>query len=144
MTNYTHILVGLDLSDESRQVLSRASALARANHANLTVVHVVEPLTFAYGGDIPVDLSEIQQQLQTQATEQLARLASPFDIPAENQNILIGQPVAEIHEMADNIAADLIVVGSHGRKGLARLLGSTANGVLHGAKRDVLAVRVKD
>lgn len=142
MSNYTHILVAIDLSDESAQVLSRAAALASANQAALNLVHVVEPLTFAYGGDIPVDLSEIQQQLQTQATEQLARLAAPYNIPAENQSILIGQPVAEIHELADNLGADLIVLGSHGRKGLALLLGSTANGVLHGAKRDVLAVRV--
>jgi universal stress protein A len=44
--------------------------------------------------------------------------------------------------MATDIHADLIVVGSHGRHGLALLMGSTANGVLHGAKRDVLAVRV--
>lgn len=144
MTNYTHILVAIDLSDESAQVLSRAAGLASANQATLTLVHVVEPLTFAYGGDIPVDLSEIQQQLQSQATEQLAKLATPFNVPAARQNILIGQPVAEIHELADNLDADLIVVGSHGRKGLALLLGSTANGVLHGAKRDVLAVRVQD
>lgn len=125
-------------------MLSKASALANATQAKITLVHVVEPLTFAYGGDIPVDLSEIQEQLQNQAVEQLAKLAAPFNIPAESQNILIGQPVAEIHELAENIAADLIVVGSHGRKGLALLLGSTANGVLHGAKRDVLAVRVKN
>ena len=44
--------------------------------------------------------------------------------------------------VADEAGADLIVVGSHGRHGLALLLGSTANGVLHGAMCDVLAVRV--
>lgn len=144
MTNYTQILVSLDLSDESQQVLERAAILASSSNAKLSLVHVVEPLTFAYGGDIPVDLSEIQEQLHTQATEQLAALAKPHNIPAEAQNILIGQPVAEIHELAEQLAADLIVVGSHGRKGFALLLGSTANGVLHGAKRDVLAVRVRD
>ncbi len=42
----------------------------------------------------------------------------------------------------EEINADLIVVGSHGRHGFALLMGSTANGVLHGARRDVLAVRV--
>ncbi|MBU3071238.1 universal stress protein [Aestuariicella sp. G3-2] len=144
MTNYTHILVSLDLSDESQQVLDRAVTLAKANNAKLSLVHVVEPLTFAYGGDIPVDLTDIQEQLQTQATEQLATLAKPHNIPADAQNIQVGQPVAEIHDLADQLGADLIVVGSHGRKGLALLLGSTANGVLHGAKRDVLAVRVQD
>jgi len=44
--------------------------------------------------------------------------------------------------VADEQGADLIIVGSHGRHGLALLLGSTANGVLHGAACDVLAVRV--
>ena len=48
----------------------------------------------------------------------------------------------EIHSKAEEIGADLIVVGSHGRYGLALLMGSTANGVLHGATCDVLAVRV--
>ncbi|NIB41293.1 universal stress protein [Pseudomaricurvus alkylphenolicus] len=144
MANYSHILVGLDLSEESNQVLNRAVALARANAATLSLVHVVEPLTFAYGGDIPVDLSEIQEQLQQQAHQQLKELSQPADIGQENQHVVVGQPVAEIHDLAEQLNVDLIVVGSHGRRGLALLLGSTANGVLHGAKTDVLAVRVKD
>ncbi|GAB3091675.1 universal stress protein [Aestuariicella hydrocarbonica] len=144
MSCYKHILTGLDLSEESPQVIEKAAALAKANNAKLSLVHIVEPLTFAYGGDIPVDLSEIQDQLQSQATEQLKILAAPYNIATEDRHIIVGQPVAEIHDLAKELAADLIVVGSHGRKGLALLLGSTANGVLHGALTDVLAVRVKD
>ena len=56
----------------------------------------------------------------------------------------MGRPETEIHNTADEIGADLIVVGSHGRHGLALIFGSTANGVLHGAACDVLAVRVLD
>lgn len=144
MSNYNHILAGVDLSDEATQVIARATALADANNAKLSIVHVVEPLTFAYGGDIPVDLTEIQDQLQAKATEQLENLAKANQIAAQDRHILIGQPVAEIHALAEKLDADLVVIGSHGRKGLALLLGSTANGVLHGAKCDVLAVRVKD
>jgi len=144
MSNYTHILAGVDLSDESQQVLQRAKAMASASGAKLSVVHIVEPLTFAYGGDIPVDLSEIQEQLHKQATEQLSTLTQPFNISDQDRHVLVGQPISEIHDLAENLNVDLIVVGSHGRKGLALLLGSTANGVLHGAKTDVLAVRVKD
>jgi len=50
----------------------------------------------------------------------------------------------EIIKIAEENNVDLIIVGSHGRHGLALLLGSTANGVLHHAKCDVLAVRIKD
>ena len=51
-------------------------------------------------------------------------------------------PLGLVASLAEELKADLIVVGSHGRHGLALIMGSTANGVLHGAKRDVLAVRV--
>jgi universal stress protein A len=65
-----------------------------------------------------------------------------LQIPEDHQHLIFGRPEAEIHRVAEELEADLIVVGSHGRHGLALLLGSTANGVLHGAKTDVLAVRV--
>lgn len=142
MANYKRILVGLDLSEESAQVLQKAADIGKAFDAELALAHVIEPLTFAYGGDIPMDLSEVQEQLQTQAKEQLRKAAEPLNIPAERQNVILGQPATEIHRLADEMEADLIVIGSHGRHGLALLLGSTANGVLHGAACDVLAVRV--
>lgn len=142
MSNYQHILVAIDLSEESQEVIDRAKALAQSCNAKLTLAHVVEPITFAYGGDIPVDLTEIQTQLEKQATEKLAACAQSIGLPNIDHHVIIGQPKSEIHELADNLSIDLIVVGSHGRKGLALLLGSTANGILHGAKCDVLAVRV--
>ena len=144
MSQYTHILAAVDLTEEAQQVARRAAALAQTSNAKLSLVHVVEPLTFAYGGDIPVDLSEIQQQLQQQATQQLQELGASINVDEANRHILTGSAVTEIHDIAAELGADLIVVGSHGRKGLALLLGSTANGVLHGARCDVLAVRVPD
>ena len=144
MAHYQHILVGVDLSEESAQVLERASSLAATSGARLSISHIIEPLTFAYGGDIPMDLSEVQDQLLEQATEQLAALAGRAEIPTERQHVLVGQPASEIHHLAKLQHADLIIVGSHGRQGLALLLGSTANAVLHGAKCDVLAVRVQE
>ncbi len=143
MAQYKHILAGLDLSEESSQVLKQAESLAKAFGAQLSLVHVIEPLTFAYGGDIPMDLSEVQDQLHKQAIEQLSQFARKVDVAADRQHVVIGQPATEMHRLAKEKQADLIVVGSHGRHGLALLLGSTANGVLHGAETDVLAVRVK-
>ena len=140
MSEYTRILVAVDLSDDSSRVVQRARAVA--NNAELHFIHVIEPLSFAYGGDIPMDFSGIQDEIQQQATQQLQRFAENNGIDAEHQHIVLGRPEVEIHAKAEELGADLIVVGSHGRYGLALLMGSTANGVLHGATCDVLAVRV--
>lgn len=142
MSTYQHVLIALDLTEESTQILERATQVAAGS--KMSLIYVIEPLAYAYGGDIPMDLSEVQNQLQQQATEQLAKLAVAHDVPNDRQHVVIGQPAGEIHRLAEEEDVDLIVVGSHGRQGLALLLGSTANGVLHGTKCDVLAVRVKD
>ena len=142
-TLYRHIIVGLDLSDEAPEVLAKSVALAQACGAKLSMAHVIEPITFAYGGDMPVDLSEVQEQLQIKAEQELQRLAGMIDFPVQQEHVLVGQPATELHYLAKQQNADLIIVGSHGRKGFALLLGSTSNSVLHGANCDVLAVRVK-
>ncbi len=142
MGEYIHLLVGLDLTEESRLVAKRACALSRVFSARLSCLHVVEPLSLAYGGDIPMDLSTIQEQIQETAKTHLAEFASSLNIPPEDQHLIFGRPESEIHALAQQIGADLIIVGTHGRQGLALLLGSTSSGVLHGSPVDVLAVRV--
>ncbi len=142
MVDYKHILVGVDLSEEAEQIAQRAQRLAEVSGARLSLAHVIEPLSFTYGGDIPMDMTSVQEEIQQQATSQLLAFARQFGIAEANQHILLGRAESEIHRFAEQHEVDLIVVGSHGRRGLALLLGSTANGVLHGANCDVLAVRV--
>lgn len=141
--SYHHIIVGLDLSEDCPAVIQRAVGIARACSAKLTLAHVLEPIAFAYGGDMPVDLSGVQEQQVQKANTELSQLAKATDYPIQQQHVLVGQPAAELHYLAEQENADLIVVGSHGRKGFALLLGSTPNSVLHGATCDVLAVLVK-
>ena len=143
MSTYQHILVGLDLTqDESQTVINKATNLARDNGAKLSVVHVIEPLTFAYAGDIPVDLSATQLAMQEHSEKQLLSFATSIAYPLTLSKVVIGQTASEMRQLADEIGADLIAVGSHGRHGLALLLGSTASDLIHGAKCDVLAIRV--
>ncbi len=142
MPQYQRILLAVDLTDESALVAERAGALAQNDSAALHVVHVIEPLSLAYGGDIPMDISSVQDQIHDQAKRHLGEFAERYGLPADHSHLIFGRPDSEIHRLADELDADLIVVGSHGRHGLALLLGSTANGVLHGATCDVLAVRV--
>ncbi|MCR9277420.1 MAG: universal stress protein [Pseudomonadaceae bacterium] len=142
MPGYDRLLLAVDLTEESNVVSSKASELADLFSSELHIVHVLEPISLAYGGDVPMDLSSVQEQIHEQAQAHLTDLGAALGVPKDRQHLIFGRPENEIHRTAESIEADLIVVGSHGRAGLALLLGSTANGVLHGATIDVLAVHV--
>ena len=140
---YQRIVLAVDLTDQSILVANKAAALCKAFDGQLTIIHVIESLNYAYGGDVPIDVSDIQEQLQTTAKQRMEVLVDQLEVPVQSTVVTQGGIESEIHRVAEENGADLIVVGSHGRHGLALLLGSTANGVLHGAPCDVLAVRVK-
>lgn len=142
MSAYKHILVGLDLSEESQQVVDRVKSLFTGDTQKVSLIHVQEPLSFAYGGDIPMDLTDVQNQLEDRAKARLEAIGKELNVAPEDQHVIIGQPAHELHRFATENQVDLVVVGSHGRHGLSLLLGSTATGVLHGSNCDVLAVRV--
>ena len=141
--SYQHILIAVDLTDECHPVVERALEIASRNDATVALVHIVEPMAMAFGGDVPLDLSLLQQQQFDQARERLQEFASRYSqLDPQHRHLVYGQPRQELHRLAEEQGGDLIVVGSHGRHGLALLLGSTANDVLHGAPCDVLAVRL--
>ena len=144
MSTYKHLLIGLDLSPESQQVVDRVKQLFADREVKISICHILEPLAFTYSGDIPVDLSDVQVQLEEQARQRLATLAEQLNVSEEDQHIVLGQPANEMRRMAKEENIDLIIVGSHGRHGLALIFGSTSNSVLHGAPCDVLAVRINE
>ena len=139
---YQNILVAVDLGATTETVIERAAALARDHHAKLHVLHVIEPLTITYGGDIPMDFSAIQEEILGQAKQQLNKLCENLGVAEANRHLVTGRPESEIPSQAKAINGDLIVVGPHARWGLALLLGSTTDGVMHSAECDVLAVKV--
>ncbi len=143
MADYQHILLAVDFSEDSEVVTRKALDMAHCSKAKLSLIHVVEYTSSMYAGDIPLpeDL-DLDRRLADQAEKKLAELVSSHHLTNAEQHVEIGVPKHEIVRVAEEIGADLIVVGSHGRHGLQLLLGSTANGVLHQAKCDVLAVRV--
>jgi len=146
MTNYQHILLAADFSEHGSAVAQKAQQLANQHHAKLSIVHIIDNLPITdttYGPIIPFDM-DLNELLMTSAKKQLAELSASFNIPEQQQFLEMGSASLEIVAIAEDLSADLIVVGSHGRHGLALLLGSTANGVLHHAKCDVLAVRLQD
>ena len=142
MGQYNHILLAADFNQESDIVEKRAAALKDTFATNLSIVHVLEPISIAYGGEFPVDLGDLHKELEKQALHQLRDLGSRLGVSEDQQFLEVGITEKEILRVARQSDVDLIVMGSHGRHGLALLLGSTANAVLHHAEIDVLAVRV--
>ncbi|MGH8550804.1 MAG: universal stress protein [Methylococcales bacterium] len=146
MEAYRHILLAADFTAHGDRVAQRAFDLARLYQAELSVCHSVDSLPIAesvYGPIIPFD-GDLTAELVATAEKQLAILGETYGIPRDRQWVVIGSPKTEILLLAEEHAADLIVVGSHGRHGLGLLLGSTASSILHHAKCDVMAVRLKD
>jgi universal stress protein A len=146
MPNYQHILLAVDFFAQCDAVIDRSQELANRYQAKLSIVHVVDSLPIAdvgYGADIPFNL-DLTTELMSIAKNRLAEVAKKLAIAEHNQWLEMGSPKTEIIRIAKENTVNLIVVGSHGRHGLALLLGSTANSVLHYAPCDVLAVRLQD
>jgi universal stress protein A len=143
MATYRKILVAVDLSPEARAVLARACELRVHYKSELYLIHVVEPIVL--GGDydlVPAMPVEIEETLLERAKNYLGTLVGEMNISDARQIVEIGSVKHEILRFAEEQGCDLIVIGAHGRHGVATLLGSTANAVLHGTKCDVLCVRL--
>ena len=145
MSDYKKILVVVDYTPESKQVIARAKDVVKQYDAELILAHVVEvapivtgPEAFTY-----MDLYADQQALVEIAKQDLNKFAEVEGLSDVKQEIRYGIAKDEIIEIAENEQVELIILGSHGRHGIGLLLGSTANAVLHHAKCDVLAVRIK-
>jgi len=146
MSRYSKILVAVDLSDESAEV-ARKAMQAGDKESDYHLVFVQEPMDSVYLGAVPygpvfVGMEEIETRLKSELETRMQALGGKFDIPESHQHILSGKPAPEIRRFADENSVDLVVLGTHGQKGMQLLLGSTANSVLHGVCCDVLAVRI--
>jgi universal stress protein A len=161
---YKNILVAIDLEGGSEQVLAKAAELAGVNcncncnddcscqcHKKskiflLNVGHFPVP-TYAgvygggaYGGpEYYIDFNDIRENL----LPKLESMAKEHQLNEATVVVEFGRPTDLIVEVAEREEVDLIILGSHGKHGVALLLGSTADGVLHHAECDVLAVRIK-
>lgn len=143
MSSYQHILVPTDFSKPGEVAVTRAAELAKFYGARLSLIHVVD---YSPPGYVAVDLPAAvgsAAKLVVRAQEYLADWAQRLGLTVSAQWVEVGSPKTEIVRMAKENAVDLIVLGTHGERGLARLLGSTTNAVQHEAPCDVLSVRTR-
>lgn len=147
MIHYQHILVAIDFSPSADRVIQRAIELKKHTAAALTLIHVVDhlpPLGFGEEPLIAPDWMIPEKELITSAEKSFERILQKHHLENVEHLVTLGTASGEIVRVAEDKKCDLIIVGSHGRHGVRMLLGSTANGVLHHANCDVLAVRVSD
>ena len=148
MSGYEKIAVAIDLSSESTAVMKRALDVS-APDSEIHLIYVQEPMDSVYMGVVPygpvfVGMDEVEENLRSELRQKLNDIGDRFGVPQEAQHFLNGTPAREIRRFAEEFGMDLIVLGTHGQKGVQLLLGATANSVLHGSSCDVLAVRVYD
>lgn len=137
---YKKVLFATDFDEVGISAAHKAKKIADENHAQLILVHVVEPIpAYAYPGF--AGFAEVEVSIREQAEKELLALASRLKVDDRHRFLEFGSTKNEVLRVAEENDVDLIVTGSHGKHGLALLLGSTANAILHGADCDVLIVR---
>ncbi len=140
----TQILVPTDFSETAEHGVVYAFQLAQALSAKVHLVHVyfvpVPPESAGLATSMFSDAEEAAEELLQAAT------AKYRDLPTFASNrVTTGDPVLAIIDAAKEVAADLIVIGTHGRRGVQRmLLGSVAESVLRSAPCPVLTVRLPE
>lgn len=144
---FKRILVAVDASETSDVALRAAAGLAAEQHAELRIVHVIDTTNINIGADFPAH-PEVLESLAKSGESVLQKalaIATAVGATAETKLFRIetlGQRIAEaIANEAEAWPADLIVIGTHGRRGLTRLfLGSVAEGTARFATKPVLLV----
>jgi nucleotide-binding universal stress UspA family protein len=145
--NVRSILLPTDFSECASYAVPVASGLARTLGARLLFLHVVEPVVPAVGWTPvaePLPLADISEQLEDSAARELPKVGDCDDCAGlDVEEVLVhGEAAAEIVRVARERGVDLIVISSHGRTGLGRILfGSTAESVVRHAHCPVLVVK---
>ncbi|WP_116519833.1 universal stress protein [Achromobacter insuavis] len=148
---YQRILVPVDGSPTSERGLQEAIRLARLTHANLRLIHVIDEMSFMLGidayGYAAGELLDLLRKDGTEILQQASATVRAQGVPVdsvlyENLDKTVQQRIVAEAEIWK---ADLIVIGTHGRRGVRRLvLGSSAEGVLRASPVPVLLVRAPE
>ncbi|MGZ4593870.1 MAG: universal stress protein [Actinomycetes bacterium] len=136
------ILVPVDFSDCSLDALEYAVVVAQQAEASLMLLHVLEPVS--YGLDFTLGHIRTREQLRESWTKRLEELASSHQQShvQMKSGLRGGLPVDSILDSAQTLPCDLIVMGTHGRRGISHAFsGSVAEAVLRKARCPVLTVR---
>ena len=144
MEEFESILIPTDASEANKKVIDKGLSLARLLGAKVTILFVVDTSTFR---DVPPDelITTLRGHMEAKGNELLDEIeeeAEELGVEME-KSIVNGEPTKTIIEESED--HDLIVIGTHGRSGLSRLLvGSTSEIIIRQAKCPVMVVRIEE
>lgn len=147
MAKLQKIVCALDLSEHSKLVAEYATMLAKMSGASIVAVYAAPTLTQYTGFHVPPNtidsfVGEIVSGAEKAMADFVAEYFPDVQVKAE---VVVGYAAEEILSLAENEDADLIVMGTHGRKGIDRILfGSVAEKVVKNSSRPVLTIRPSD
>jgi len=147
MPAFKRILVPVDGSDTSKKALAVALEMARDANGRVRLFHAVDELAYVTGFEYSGDVIKIAQQAASRVLEEAAAIAKAAGVPNDTSLVEFpGQRLGDtVAEEARKWEADLIVVGTHGRRGLGRvILGSGAEQIIRVAPIPVLTIRGED
>ena len=147
MAKLQKIVCALDLSEHSKLVAEYATMLAKMSGASIVAVYAAPTLTQYTGFHVPPNtidsfVGEIVSGAEKAMTDFVTEHFPEVQVKAE---VVVGYAAEEILSLAENEDADLMVMGTHGRKGIDRILcGSVAEKVVKNSSRPVLTIRPSD
>lgn len=137
---YKHIIHPTDLKENHYDLCLKAAKIATQFNAKLYLLHVIEPptmLQLAQG----LGFAEFDKPLKDDALAVMRVLGDSLNLPPEQQYVEIGSIKMNVLEKVQQLACDLIILGSHTPSQLPAFLGSTAHAVVNHAPCDVLTLR---
>lgn len=145
MLEFSRVLCAVDFSDFSRHALDHAVAVSKWYSSRLTLLHVIDPIIFPHPGPLMAEfgaavVSDADRNAARGRLETWIKIAADCGVPADLV-LRDGNPARQILNCAESLAADLVVLGTHGRGGFERfVVGSVAEKVLRKSPRPVLTI----
>ena len=142
---FKHLLVPIDFGESSSEALEVAVELAMRFHSRLTLVHVYEIPSYVYGG-MTYATADLFAPIEDAAREHLEKTLRVVHkrVPGATSVLRRGAPATEVLDLVERMRPDLVVLGTHGRKGLRRvLIGSVAEKIVRLSPVPVLTVHGK-
>ncbi|WP_086981970.1 universal stress protein [Vibrio aphrogenes] len=139
---YKHILVAVDLSDDSEILVKKAADLAKACDAKLSLIHIDVNFTDMYTGFMEINFAETQNAMLESAQKKIQTLVKAINYPISETIVSSGDLCNEIANAIEGIHVDLVLCGHH--KDFWSKLLSTSRQLINDTSVDMLIVPLED